>query len=93
MAFSEAVKARVRKRAHSQCCMCEAVGIDIHHVIAERDGGPDTEENAAPLCPNCHRIYGDNPSARKLIRERCETWYRICDARTKGPQLAEFEES
>ena len=90
MAFSEGLKVKIRKRAHNQCCMCEAVGVDIHHVIPQKDGGPDTEANAAPLCPNCHRIHGDNPKSRKLIRERCETWYEICEARTSGPQLAEF---
>ena len=91
VAFSESLKLRVRKRAHSQCCMCEAVGVDIHHVIPQKEGGPDTEENAAPLCPNCHRKYGDNRNARKLIRERREVWYRICEARIDGgTRLAEF---
>lgn len=89
MAFSEALKARVRKRAHHQCCLCEALGVDIHHVKPQKEGGPDTEENAAPLCPSCHRTHGDNPNARKWIRERRDVWYRICDARTAGVRPAE----
>lgn len=29
--------------------------LEVHHIHWLRDGGPDTVENAAALCPNCHR--------------------------------------
>jgi hypothetical protein len=45
------------------------------------EGGQDTEENAAPLCPSCHENYGGNPQKRKLIREARELWYEICETR------------
>jgi len=29
--------------------------LEVHHVRFLADGGPDTIDNAAGLCPNCHR--------------------------------------
>jgi 5-methylcytosine-specific restriction endonuclease McrA len=29
--------------------------LEVHHIIPLAEGGPDTVENAAALCPNCHR--------------------------------------
>lgn len=40
-------------------------------------GGPDTFENAAPLCPNCHEGYGDNPKKRKEIRQMRDWWFEV----------------
>jgi HNH endonuclease len=54
------------------------VGVDIHHILPQSEGGLDTEENAAPLCPSCHEVYGANPQKRKLIREARDLWYEIC---------------
>ena len=91
MTFPDPLRKSVRTRAHNQCCICEQVGIVIHHIIPQREGGPDTEENAAPLCPSCHDTYEYNSKKRNLIRERRDTWYKICSNReTGGPELAEF---
>ena len=84
MPFPEPVKLSVRKRAHHQCCLCKAVGVEVHHIIPHNEGGPDTEDNAAPLCPSCHEVYGANPTKRKMIRETRDTWYEICAARYAG---------
>ena len=81
MAFSEALKLKVKKRSHFRCCVCQAVGVEVHHIIPQEDTGPDTEENAAPLCPTCHEIYGANRTKRKFIREARDAWYEICDRR------------
>jgi hypothetical protein len=81
MAFTEALKTRVRKRAHLACCLCKSMGVEVHHVIPQEEGGPDTEDNAAPLCPSCHETYGANPQKRKFIREARELWYEICEKR------------
>jgi hypothetical protein len=61
--------------------MCHTLGVEIHHIIPESEGGPDGEDNAAPLCPTCHEIYGANPVKRKLIRECRDLWYEICARR------------
>ena len=81
MPFSEAVKITVRRKAHLSCCICHSFGVDIHHIIPQADGGLDTENNAAPLCPNCHRTYGSNPVQRKIITEARDLWYELCEKR------------
>ncbi len=81
MAFSDALKAKVRKRAHLACCLCKAMGVEVHHIVPQGENGPDTEDNAAPLCPSCHETYGANPQKRKFIREARELWYEICAKR------------
>ena len=62
---SPAVQAFVRQEADGTCELCQEpapfVGddglpfLEVHHVVALADDGPDTVENAAALCPNCHR--------------------------------------
>jgi hypothetical protein len=79
MPFSEALKAQVRKKAHLACCLCKSIGVEVHHIIPESEDGPDTEENAVPLCPSCHETYGANPQKRKFIREARNLWYEICE--------------
>lgn len=81
MGFTEALKSRVRKRAHLSCCLCKALGIEVHHIIPQEDDGPDTEDNAVPLCPSCHETYGSNPQKRKFIREARDLWFEICEKR------------
>ena len=58
--------------------MCQERGVDIHHIVPQASGGKDTEDNAAPLCPNCHSKYGANPEKRKIIREMRDSWYERC---------------
>ena len=81
MPFSLSLKQEIRKRALFHCCLCQniSLSLEIHHITPEAKNGPDTEANAAPLCPNCHRDYGDNPAKRSRIREMRDTWYKICE--------------
>lgn len=83
MGFPESLKVEIRKRANFQCCWCrrpsDSYTVQIHHIIPKADGGENTEENAAPLCPNCHDAYGGNPQKRKQIRERRDDWFEKCD--------------
>ncbi len=81
MPFSESLKAQVRKKAHSACCLCKSGGVDIHHIIPESEGGSDTQDNAAPLCPSCYEAYGANPRKRQFIHEARDVWYEICQNR------------
>jgi len=75
MPFSEAIKRQVKERAAFKCCRCQKLGVQVHHIIAEEHGGPDTIDNAAPLCPNCHDAFGDNPKKRKEIGHMRDWWY------------------
>lgn len=91
MAFSEALKLRIRQRARFCCCLCRALGVEVHHIIPQEDGGPNTEDNAAPLCPNCHETYGANPQKRKFIREVRDFWYDLCDKQSRPVDTARVE--
>ena len=75
MGFTEKQKQKVKEKAAFKCCRCHTVGPHIHHIIPKKDGGLDDIENAAPLCPNCHDFYGDNPSKRKEIKQMRDWWY------------------
>ena len=57
------------------------MGVEVRHIIPQEEGGVDTEDNAAPLCPSCHETYGANPQKRKFIRETRDLWYEICEKR------------
>lgn len=73
--FPEHIKKEVKRKAAFQCCWCRGFGIHIHHIIQPKDGGDDTIDNAAPLCPSCHDSYGDNPKKVKEVRQRRDWWY------------------
>ncbi|MFL5759200.1 MAG: HNH endonuclease [Thermomicrobiales bacterium] len=83
MAFSEAVKLAVNRKAHFRCCICQrpSVSLEAHHIVPQADGGSDDQDNAAPLCPTCHEEYGANPEKRTAIRVQRDFWYEICKRR------------
>lgn len=81
MSFSEDVKSRVRRHAHFACCLCHSLYVEVHHIEPQAEGGDDTEDNAAPLCPSCHEMLGANPTKRRFIREARDCWYEICEKR------------
>jgi len=81
MGFPENLKLAVKRRAHFACCLCHGLGVEVHHIFPEAEAGPETEDNAAPLCPSCHEAYGANPTKRKFIRESRDFWYEICGKR------------
>lgn len=75
MAFSETLKKEVRRLAAFRCCRCQSIGVEVHHIVPQVDGGPDTIENAAPLCAKCHSDFGANSAKRKEIIEMRDWWY------------------
>ena len=58
------------------------VGGGLGDGVPQHENGPDTEDNAAPLCPSCHETYGANPKKRRLILGRRDLWYEICEKRS-----------
>ncbi len=54
-----------KRRAGGSCQLCNMPApfkdhngepyLEIHHIVPLEEGGPDTIENVAALCPNCHR--------------------------------------
>jgi hypothetical protein len=79
MAFSEAQKVEIRKKAHLRCCLCHSMGVEVHHIVPQARGGTDDIENGAPLCPSCHEIYGANAEKQKFVREARDFWYEYCE--------------
>ncbi|MFH4643315.1 MULTISPECIES: HNH endonuclease [Vibrio harveyi group] len=59
------VKGWVIRRAKGSCELCGDDApfekedgtpfLEVHHLTRLKDDGPDTVENCAALCPNCHR--------------------------------------
>jgi hypothetical protein len=55
----------VRRLANGTCECCQGAApfrdssgvpfLEVHHIVRLADGGEDTVENAAAVCPNCHR--------------------------------------
>ena len=79
------LKLAVRKKTHYRCCYCEKkTSLEIHHIIPQAEDGPDTEDNAAPLCPTCHDMLGDNTKKRKHLREVRDHWYKLCVLKESG---------
>ena len=85
--FPEKLKKMVRKKADFKCCRCHRVSVEVHHIIPQKDDGPDDFDNAAPLCPNCHASFGDNPVKRKEIREMRDHWYQRVEEMYKNVVL------
>jgi hypothetical protein len=76
MVFTEDLRKEVRDKAFFRCCRCQNIGVEVHHILPQKNGGADTIDNAAPLCPTCHADFGDNPEKRKIITEMRDSWYR-----------------
>lgn len=76
MAFSEKLKKEVRMKSDGRCVICHKPFVEIHHIIPQKQGGPDTFANAVALCAYCHDIFGDNPTKRKQLKEMRDLWYQ-----------------
>lgn len=76
MPFPSAVKARIFVRCARICCLCfkqTGARIEAAHIIAEADGGSNEDENAIPLCFDCHEEIGSynphHPKGNKFTPE------------------------
>lgn len=88
MGFSPTIKQQAIIASARHCCVChryKGVKIEVHHIIQEADGGPNTFENAIPLCFDCHSDAGHfndrHPkgtkfSKQELLKSR-DTWYEF----------------
>lgn len=75
----EAVKAAVRTRASGtcECCLNPAPFLDdegqpfleVHHLTWLVNGGPDSIDNTAAVCPNCHRRLHHGPERSTLTEQ------------------------
>ena len=91
MPFSEKVKSQARKKAHFRCVICHEPFVEVHHIVPDSENGPNTLDNAAPLCAGCHDAYGNNPDKRKQIRDMRDLWYDICKKRYAKSDIGAYE--
>ncbi len=61
MPFSQDLRSRLLLWCDRHCCLCKkpcGQNVEVHHIIAESEGGSNEEDNAIPLCFNCHGEVG-----------------------------------
>jgi hypothetical protein len=86
MPFSHSIRVRAMVDAARHCCLChrhKGVHLEVHHIIPEAQGGPNTYENAIVLCFDCHADAGfynaNHPRGTKIteqeLRKARDEWY------------------
>jgi len=72
LAFSKELKRQVRKEQEGICADCggKPEKLQIHHIIPESMGGPDTRDNAVGLCPECHKKWDELAIKKKFYGKK-----------------------
>lgn len=89
MPFRRPVREDALVKSHRRCCVCHEFGgrsVNVHHIIQEADGGPNTIENAICLCLRCHAEAGHvnsrHPMGTKYspdeLRAHRDQWWGHC---------------
>jgi len=89
MPFPPLVRNEALVKSHRRCCVCHEFGgrsVNVHHIIQEADGGPNTIENAICLCLRCHAEAGHfnsrHPMGTKYspteLRAHRDQWWQHC---------------
>jgi hypothetical protein len=84
------VKTEALARSKRFGCICNQFAgryVNVHHIVPESKGGPDTIDNAIVLCLRCHGEIGhfnpEHPIGNKYNREeivrRRDEWYKLCE--------------
>lgn len=104
MPFPADIREDALVRSGRHCCVChQAAGrdVNVHHIVQEADGGPNTLENAIVLCSKCHGEAGHyNPrhplgtkySPSELRRHRDEWWAYRASGYAPEHKPADFHE-
>ena len=87
MPFPEPIKLEAKRRASFSCVVCKQPFVEVHHITPEAQGGPNTLDNAAPLCGSCHDLFGGNHDKRKQIREMRDFWWEVCEKSNANPDV------
>src|SRR5690349_23074543 len=88
MPFPPEIRTEALVEAARYCCVChqyKGKRVEVHHIIQEADGGPNTLENAICLCFDCHSEAGHynprHPKGTKFspeeLRIHKKTWKEI----------------
>jgi 5-methylcytosine-specific restriction endonuclease McrA len=92
MGFQREEVSKLLAACHRRCCVCHrycGVKMETDHIVPAGEGGPDTMDNAIPVCFECHaeiHSYNDkHPRGRKFLadelRAHKEQWLKICETR------------
>ena len=93
MSFPQDVKARIFVRSARICALCYkqcGTNIEAAHIVAEADGGTNDDDNAIPLCFDCHQEIGAydprHPRGNKFsdveLKARRDQLYQLVDTGT-----------
>ncbi len=97
MPFSNKIREDVLVKSQRHCCICHrftGTRIEVHHIVPESQGGPNTIDNAIALCFNCHAEAGHyNPqhprglkySPSELTKHR-DRWWLACEKNSQNGQ-------
>lgn len=88
MGFPRKVKEQILVDTARHCCVChryKGVKVEVHHIIQEKLGGPNTYQNAIALCFDCHADAGhyniDHPRGTKFspaeLRKTKKNWLNM----------------
>lgn len=61
MSFPSEMREKLLLWCDRRCCLCRRVCevlIELHHIVPKSEGGTDDEDNAIPLCFDCHAKVG-----------------------------------
>jgi 5-methylcytosine-specific restriction endonuclease McrA len=72
MAFKQEEVERLLVDTGRRCCLCGLLHkVQVHHIVAQADGGTDHIDNGIPLCPNCHdEVHGQYAPGRTVPVQR-----------------------
>jgi hypothetical protein len=93
MPFSEAVKLEAKRRSDFQCAACRNPFVEVHHLIPQAENGPDTIDNACPLCARCHDLCGANPEKRKQLREMRDFQWELNAKTRQSPDVVALNQT
>ena len=102
MAFSRECKTEALLLSARRCCVCRrfrGVGVQVHHIVSESNGGSNTLDNAIVLCLDCHMAAGHyNPQhpigikfSPEELKSHRDSWYEKVQSSGMRPLETEFE--
>ncbi|MBI1993515.1 MAG: HNH endonuclease, partial [Deltaproteobacteria bacterium] len=89
MPFSDKEATELLAQCHRRCCICHrfcGFKMELDHIDPKGENGPDTIDNAMPVCFECHaeiHAYNDkHPRGRKYrpeeLKKHKEQWLELC---------------
>lgn len=89
MPFSDKEAIELLAQCHRRCCICHrfcGFKMELDHIDPKGENGPDTIDNAIPVCFECHaeiHAYNDkHPRGRKYrpeeLKKHKEQWLELC---------------